>query len=211
MPDEKRGEAAASGAISLLRSSLPSSAGGGVRRGGREGEGRKRRRRWWAQSVRAACTLYTKMKEGSVGRRIYVFTAPSLLPALAPYCDVLPLLLFPLPSFHLRRTCHAQGETTARLHGARSHIAKSSHPFHSFHPTSERAEAKARPPWLRFMLYRIIYERTDGRADVGAALIVRCSPRRLCAAPRLNFLLLSLLRRGGRRPTTATTSRSRRE
>ena len=27
------------------------------------------RHRWWAASVRAACTLYTKMKEGRSGRR----------------------------------------------------------------------------------------------------------------------------------------------
>ena len=143
MPDEKRGEAAASGAISLLRSSPPSSAGGGVRRGGREGR-RKRRRRWWAQSVRAACTLYTKMKEGSVGRRIYVFTAPSLLAALTPYCDALPLLLFPFPSFHLRRTCHAQGETTARLHGARTSQKARIHPTPFIRQRSERR--RRRPP-----------------------------------------------------------------
>ena len=151
--------------------------------------------------------------EGRIGRATYLriygaFPPPRSRPLLRRTpTSPLPPSFVPSASY-LSRTGRDDRATAWRSLAHRKKLA--SIPLLSSDIGASGGEG-GRPPWLRFMLYRIICERTDGRADVGAALIVRCSPRRLCAAPRLNFLLLSLLRRGGRRPTTATTSRSRRE
>ena len=53
------------------------------------------RHRWWAASVRAACTLYTKMKEGSDGRtRVSLFTCAMQLKESFERLPLLLLVLF---------------------------------------------------------------------------------------------------------------------
>ena len=163
---KERGETAA--ARSLLPTSS-SSSGGGVREG-REGKGR--RHRWWASSVRAraACTLYTKMKEGSDGRTddtnddvlTYIRDDDGAFPlSLAPRpllrrTNISPLPSF-LPSLHLRRTRHSRGRCMAPARRKKP----ASIPFlSSGYGARERRRCgrrRRRLKWLRFMLYRIIY------------------------------------------------------
>ena len=152
------------------------------------------RHRWWAASVRAACTLYTKMKEGKKeGRKerttcdvftyISEMTAPSLFPSrlpsppIATYISLLALFL--------------QRRTRTRVATAwRPRDAKSSHPFHSFHPATERqrerrhcGRQRRRLQWLRFMLYRIIYKRRRAPrlSPLFPSATLRASPQFLVA------------------------------